>query len=85
VTNIVPDGWAACSPTSSPRATTYNPTRIQQPAVYVQNDPALPGYNPNEEHGLMAPSRRFAQVSPRPPAAYALRHNDLNRYNPASA
>jgi hypothetical protein len=27
----------------------------------------------------MAPSLRFAQVSPRPPAAYALRHNDLNR------
>jgi hypothetical protein len=33
----------------------------------------------------MAPSLRFAQVSPRPPAAYALRNNDLNRYNASSA
>ena len=84
VTNIVPNGLGGLITNIIPRATTYNPTRIQQPAVYVQNDPSLPGYNPNEEHGLMAPSLRFAQVSPRPPAAYALRHNDLNRYSASS-
>jgi hypothetical protein len=65
----------------APLETTYNPSRLQQPIVYVQPDPAQPGYNPNEEHGLMAPSLRFADVSPRPPAAYALRNNDLNIYN----
>jgi hypothetical protein len=85
VTNIVPDGAGGLLTNIVPQVTTYNPSRIQQPAVYVQGDPARPGYNPNEEHGLMAPSRRFAQVSPRPPAAYALRNSDLNRYNPASA
>lgn len=84
VTRITPDGTGGLLTNVVPQATTYNPTRIQQPAVYVQNDPAQPGYNPNEEHGLMAPSRRFAQVSPRPPAAYALRNNDLNRYNAGS-
>jgi hypothetical protein len=64
-----------------PAETTYNPTRVQEVQVYSQPDPAQPGYNPNEEHGLMAPSLRFASVSPRPPAAYALRDNDLNVYN----
>ncbi len=81
-TNVVSDGTGGFITNIVPPATTYNPTRIQQPAIYVQADPALAGYNPNEEHGLMAPSLRFAQVSPRPPAAYALRYNDLNRYNP---
>jgi hypothetical protein len=85
VTNVVPDGTGGLATNIIPRATTYNPSRIQQPAIYVQANPAEPGYNPNEEHGLMAPSLRFAQVSPRPPAAYALRNNDLNRYAAASA
>jgi hypothetical protein len=84
VTNIQANGVGGFITSVVPRATTYNPTRIQQPAVYVQNDPASPGYNPNEEHGLMAPSLRFAQVSPRPPAAYALRNKDLNRYSTSS-
>lgn len=84
VTNRVPDGTGGLMDSVSPAITTYDPSRIQQPLVYVQNNPALPGYNPNEEHALMAPSRRYAQVSPRPPAVYALRHNDLNRYNPHS-
>lgn len=84
VTNIVPDGAGGLITNLIAQATTYDPSRIQQPAIYVQNDPALPGYNPNEEHGLMAPSRRFAQVSPRPPAAYALRNNDLNKYTKTS-
>jgi hypothetical protein len=84
-TNLVPNGLGGLITTVIARATTYDPSRIQQPKVYVQNDPARAGYNPNEEHGLMAPSLRFAQVSPRPPAAYALRHNDLNRYDASSA
>lgn len=85
VTNITSDGAGGLLTSVVARATTYNPTRIQQPTVYVQNDPSLPGYNPNEEHGLMAPSLRFAQVSPRPPAVYALRNNDLNRYSATSS
>lgn len=60
------------------RQTTYNPSRLQAAQVYVQDSKDLPGYNPNEEHALMAPSLRFAEVSPRPPAAYALRDGDLN-------
>ena len=66
-----------------PEETTYNPSRLQQVVVYNQPDPTLPGYNPNEEHGLTAPSLRFADISPRPPAIYALRENDLNRYDPS--
>lgn len=65
---------------NAPAETTYNPSRLQQVQVYSQPDPGLPGYNPNEEHALMAPSLRFAQVSPRPPAVYALRDRDLNFY-----
>lgn len=68
----------------APAETIYNPTRLQQVQVYSQPDPGQPGYNPNEEHGVIAPSLRFADVSPRPPAVYALRANDLNSYNPAS-
>ncbi len=63
-----------------PRTTIFNPTRLQQAQVYNQPDRAAAGYNPNEEHALMAPSLRYAQVSPRPLAAYALRDNDLNLY-----
>jgi len=61
-----------------PAATTFDPSRLQAVQIYQQADPAQPGYNPNEEHALVAPSLRFADVSPRPPAIYALRHNDLN-------
>lgn len=64
-----------------PAETTYQPSRVQEVQVYSQPDPTLPGYNPNEEHALMAPSLRYASVSPRPPAAYALRDNDLNIYS----
>jgi len=39
-------------------------------SIYYQNDPALPGYNPNEEHALMLAGQ-----------AYALR-DDLNVTNP---
>src|SRR5262249_23114473 len=39
------------------------------------------GYNPNEEHGVIAPSLRSAAISPQPMAAYALRDGDLNNTN----
>lgn len=84
VTNIVPNGVGGLITNVIPRATTYNPSRIQQPVIYIGANPNEPGYNPNEEHGLMAPSLRFAKVSPRPPAAYALRNNDLNKYSNTS-
>ncbi|HSP43453.1 MAG TPA: hypothetical protein VLO11_11325, partial [Luteolibacter sp.] len=61
-----------------PAATTYDPARFEQVQVYSQPDSGQPGYNPNEEHALMAPSLRFADVAPRPLAAYAMRENDLN-------
>lgn len=61
-----------------PAATTYDSSRFQQVQVYNQPDPDQAGYNPNEEHGLTAPSRRFATVNPLPDAIFALRDNDLN-------
>ncbi|PXA05115.1 hypothetical protein DDZ13_03905 [Coraliomargarita sinensis] len=61
-----------------PEATTFDPARVEQVQIYNQPDPLVAGYNPNEEHALMAPSLRFASVAPRPLAAYALRENDLN-------
>jgi hypothetical protein len=64
-----------------PAETTFNPARFQQVQIYNQPDRNTPGFNPNEEHALLAPSLRFAEVSPRPMAAYALRDNDLNVTN----
>lgn len=58
--------------------TTFDPGRFEQVSVYNQPVSGLAGFNPNEEHALMAPSLRFADVAPRPLAAYALRDNDLN-------
>jgi len=66
----------------APAATTYDPSRLQAVQIYQQGDSDAPGYNPNEEHALVAPSLRFADVSPRPPAIYALRDGDINRSNP---
>ncbi|MFT5105054.1 MAG: hypothetical protein ACI9UA_000672 [Pseudoalteromonas tetraodonis] len=59
-------------------AFTYDPSRFVGIRVYNQPDANLAGYNPNEEHALIAPSQRFATVAPRPVAVYALRNNDLN-------
>ncbi|MBK1791224.1 hypothetical protein [Persicirhabdus sediminis] len=59
-------------------STTFDPARFEQVQIYVQDNALLPGYNPNEEHALMAPSLRYAAVAPRPLAAYAMRDNDLN-------
>ncbi|MFT7514920.1 MAG: hypothetical protein ACI9QL_004145, partial [Candidatus Omnitrophota bacterium] len=76
----VPNGAGGITTNVFPEARTYDPSRFQQVSVYIQNDRTLPGYNPNEEHALMAPSLRRASITPRPSAAYALRDNDLNRY-----
>ncbi|MDA3923256.1 MAG: hypothetical protein PF904_00980 [Kiritimatiellae bacterium] len=84
ITNIVSDGNGGTTLNIVAAETTYNPSRVQQPLVYSQPKRDQPGFNPNEEHALMAPSLRFAQVSPRPPAAYALRNNDLNLYTKTS-
>ena len=67
----------ADSPTAGlPREITFNPARFQELQVYSQPDPEFPGYNPNEEHGVIAPSFRFSTASPRPNAVYALRLGD---------
>jgi hypothetical protein len=81
ITNSVEDANGNPVENIVPSETTFNPSRLQQAIIYNQPDPAQAGYNPNEEHALMAPSLRFANVSPRPDAAYALRDNDLNRSN----
>ncbi len=85
VTNVYTTAGGGLVTNIIPAETTYNPSRLQQVQVYSQPDPLSAGYNPNEEHALLAPSLRYAQVSPRPPAVYALRDNDLNRYNRANA
>jgi|GEM_PF-485214 len=61
-----------------PAETILDPARFSQVKIYNQPDPTLPGYNPNEEHALLAPSLRSAAVSPQPMAVYALRDGDLN-------
>jgi hypothetical protein len=66
---------------TTPAVTSYDPSRIQAVQIYNQPDFNAPGYNPNEEHALVAPSLRFLDVSPRPPAIYALRNGDLNYAN----
>ena len=68
----------------APVANSYDPSRIQAVQIYSQPNPNAPGYNPNEEHALIAPSLRYAAVSPRPPAIYALRDGDLNNSNRAT-
>ena len=66
---------------SYPAEYAFNPARFQSVQIYNQPDRTLPGYNPNEEHALLAPSLRSAAISPRPMAAYALRDGDLNVTN----
>src|SRR5690606_36452305 len=73
ISNVVPNGTGGVLTNIYPAISTFDPSRVQQAAIYVQANENEPGYNPNEEHALMAPSRRYAQVSPRPDAAYALR------------
>ena len=63
-----------------PAATTFDPSRFAELKIYSQPDVNAAGYNPNEEHALIAPSFRYVDVSPRPGVAYALRAGDLNNY-----
>ncbi|MBT4819719.1 MAG: hypothetical protein HON70_28675, partial [Lentisphaerae bacterium] len=55
----------------------YDVTKYADVKIYNQPDRAKPGYNPNEEHALIAPSFAYLSSPAPPPAAYALR-NDLN-------
>lgn len=56
----------------------FDPAKYSDVIIYNQPDKDKPGYNPNEEHALIAPSFYYGAKTPRPPAAFALRH-DLNR------
>lgn len=59
----------------------FDRERFDAVSVYVQNNKSDPGYNPNEEHALIAPSFKFLDQANPPPTAYALR-NDLNITTP---
>ncbi len=78
---LVDSSGAVIGATNLPPAVSFAPARFQQLQVYHQPDSALAGYNPNEEHALIAPSLRYVSISPRPNAVYALRDNDLNVTN----
>lgn len=56
----------------------FDPQRYSDVTIYHQPDPAKPGYNPNEEHALIAPSLKFLDTANPPPTAFALRAGDLN-------
>ena len=65
----------------------YDPTKVGNLTVYQQPDRTLPGFNPNEEHALVAPSHTAAMTGD--PAAnlgqsafFALQQ-DINRTNRA--
>lgn len=45
------------------------PTAFPAASLYIQNDPNLPGYNPNDEHAILAPSSLGSGLE----AAFALR------------
>lgn len=55
----------------------FDPSRYTGVQIYNQPDRRTPGFNPNEEHALIAPSYKDRALAVRAPAAYALR-NDLN-------
>jgi len=55
----------------------FSPARFSDVAIYNQPRRDLPGFNPNEEHGVIAPSFKFLNQANPPPTAYALRR-DLN-------
>lgn len=54
--------------------------RYEQVSIYNQPLTKRPGYNPNEEHAVAAPSFKFLDQPNPPPTAYALRNN-LNQTN----
>ncbi len=55
----------------------FSPDRYDDVVIYNQPNRELRGFNPNEEHALMAPSFRFLNEANPPSAAFALR-DDLN-------
>jgi len=55
----------------------FDPELYSDVQIYHQPDRARPGFNPNEEHALIAPSFQSTAPNP-PPAAFALRAGDLN-------
>ncbi len=63
--------------TADNRQFSFDPDLYQNVSIYNQPDKNAPGYNPNEEHALIAPSFAFATSANPPATAYALR-NDLN-------
>ncbi|MEM7394451.1 MAG: hypothetical protein AAF492_19115, partial [Verrucomicrobiota bacterium] len=56
----------------------FDPQYVSQVQIYNQPDPTQAGFNPNEEHALVAPSIQLAMLPEVPPAAFALRTGDLN-------
>lgn len=58
--------------------TVFTRDKFSNVTIYNQPDRELPGYNPNEEHALIAPSLRFQDQANPPPAAYALQSGLLN-------
>ena len=64
----------------------YSADRYQEVTIYNQPDRAMSGYNPNEEHALIAPSFKFADQANPPPVAYALQTGGINvLHDPALA
>ena len=55
----------------------FSGDRYTEVKIYQQPDSTKPGYNPNEEHALVATSLQSAAANP-PLAAFALRPGDLN-------
>ena len=65
---------------SAPVANSYDPSRIQAVQIYSQPNPELPGYNPNEEHGLMQGGQVYAlRDDLNITAANGLTYNGVNR------
>ncbi|WP_166443009.1 LamG domain-containing protein [Phragmitibacter flavus] len=60
----------------------FEANRFSGLAIYQQSDPEAAGYNPNEEHALVAPSVRHliggAPATNNPPQAVFALRNDLN-------
>ena len=56
----------------------FTPPRYEQVAIYNQPYPSRPGFNPNEEHAVVAPSFKYLDQASPPAVAYALR-NSYNR------
>ncbi len=56
----------------------FSSDKFESLKIYNQPDRTLPGFNPNEEHALIAPSFKFLDQANPPQAAYALQTGGLN-------